>query len=142
MTTEQITMVQNSWKSLRDVRPEIIGDVFYTRLFLESPELKPLFHSSIDKQSKKLVHMLNVVVARLDRLDELIDDIRKLAVRHVSYGVKPAHYDLVGAALLWTLKTALGLDWTDALEKAWTKCYTILAGAMIAATSKPETTLQ
>ena len=142
MTTEEIALVKNSWKTLREVKPEIIGDVFYTKLFLESPELKPMFSSSMDKQAKKLITMLNVIIARLDRLDELTDDIRKLAVRHDGYGIRPAHYDLVGAALLWTLKTAMGLDWTDAVEKAWVKCYTTLSGAMISATNKHSKTLQ
>ena len=135
MTTEDISRIKNSWKSLREIKPEIIGDVFYTKLFLESPELKPLFTGPREQQSRKLINMLNVVIARLDRLDELKDDIRKLAIRHTGYGVRPAHYDLVGAALLWTLKTALAAEWSEALEKAWVKCYSTLATTMITAGS-------
>src|SRR5215213_10314211 len=64
MTQEEISRIKNSWRSLREVKPEIVGDVFYTKLFLESPELKPLFHGAMDQQSRKLINMLNVVVAR------------------------------------------------------------------------------
>jgi hemoglobin-like flavoprotein len=87
----------------------------------------------MEQQSKKLINMLNVVIARLDRLDELKDDIRKLAVRHTGYGVRPAHYELVGTALIWTLKTALSAEWNDTLEKSWVKCYTTLSSTMITA---------
>ena len=136
MTTEEISRVKNSWKLLREIKPEVVGDVFYTKLFLESPELKQLFHGPIEQQSRKLINMLNVVIARLDRLEDLVDDIRKLAVRHTGYGVRPAHYDMVGNALIWTLKTALGEEWTNALEQSWVKCYTTLASAMIEASDK------
>ena len=54
-----------------------------------------------------------------------------MAQRHVGYGVKPAHYKLVGNALLWTLEKGLGDDWTQDVKAAWTACYTILADTMI-----------
>jgi hemoglobin-like flavoprotein len=38
----------------------------------------------------------------------------------VDYGVKPAPYDSVGAALLWTLEQGLGSKFTDELKAAWT----------------------
>ncbi len=58
-------------------------------------------------------------------------DIQAMAQRHVGYGVKPAHYKLVGNALLWTLEKGLGDDWTQDVKNAWTACYTLLADTMI-----------
>ena len=80
--------------------------------------------------------MLNVIVARLDKLDELKSDIADMAKRHVRYGVKPQHYNLVGIALIWTLQKALGDEWNDETKAAWINCYTILSGTMITAASK------
>jgi nitric oxide dioxygenase len=77
--------------------------------------------------------MVNLVIMRLDRLDQLTEDIRQLAIRHVEYGTKPEHYKLVGTALLWTLERGLGNDWTPELKTAWTECYTELANTMIEA---------
>lgn len=131
MTTTEISIVQNSWRTLREVDARIIGDVFYSKLFLDAPYLKPLFNTSVPEQSKKLVNMLNVVIARLDSLNDLKNDIRQLGARHRKYGVKTSHYDLVGNALIWTLQTALGSEWNEGLSQAWVKCYTTLASAMI-----------
>jgi nitric oxide dioxygenase len=63
--------------------------------------------------------------------DELTEDIRKLALRHVDYGVKEADYRAVGSALLWTLKQGLGSDWTPEVAEAWASCYKILSDTMI-----------
>jgi hemoglobin-like flavoprotein len=48
----------------------------------------------------------------------------------VTYHVQPAHYDTVGAALLWTLGQGLGAAFTPPVEAAWTEAYTILATVM------------
>ena len=51
--------------------------------------------------------------------------------RHVSYGVKAEHYDIVGATLLWTLEQGLGDNFTDEVKEAWTIAYGLIAGTMI-----------
>lgn len=137
MTKEEVSLVKQSWKTLRDVPPQVIGDVFYTKLFLDAPALRPLFTHSISDQSEKLVGMLNVIVARLEHMDLLQKDVQVLALRHLSYGVKTAHYDMVGNALLWTLEKAFGPQWSESLAKAWLKCYTSLATVMLLATDAP-----
>ena len=53
------------------------------------------------------------------------------AKRHVEYGAKPAHYPVVGEALLWTLEKGLGDSWTPQVAEAWTQAYTTLSGFMI-----------
>ncbi|WP_229201808.1 globin domain-containing protein [Arsenicibacter rosenii] len=116
---------------MREIDPVLLGDVFYGRLFIDNPALQSLFKSPMDEQYKKLIDTISVVVARLENLPELIPDIQALAQRHVQYGVKPEQYDLVGAALLWTLEKGLGRDWTPAAAEAWSRCYHTLAQTMI-----------
>ncbi len=41
-----------------------------------------------------------------------------------------AHYDSVGAALLWTLEQGLGDAWTAEVKAAWAAAYALLAGVM------------
>jgi hemoglobin-like flavoprotein len=140
MNSKQKAIVHNTWKHLGKVDPALIGDVFYSKLFLIDPNLQPMFRTSRDEQSRKLITMLNMIVARLDRLDDLMDDVRKLAVRHRHYGVKASHYTTVGSALLWTLGQGLGHEWNEDVEDAWVACYTLLSGAMIEASEyAPET---
>jgi hemoglobin-like flavoprotein len=133
MTDEQIALVKRTWKIFREIDPALIGDVFYSKLFIEVPQVKHLFKTSRDIQSKKLVEMLSTIVGRLDRLDELTEDIKQLALRHVDYGVKVTHYREVGAALLWMLQQGLGADWNKEVEAAWEACYETLASTMIKA---------
>jgi hemoglobin-like flavoprotein len=131
MTEDQIQLVKKTWKIFRGINPAIVGDTFYSKLFSDNPAVKKMFPEKMEDQYKKLTDMLSIVVARLDRLDELTDIIAEMAQRHVQYGVRPAHYKLVGAALLWTLEQGLGNDWTSAVKEAWIKCYTSLADIMI-----------
>jgi nitric oxide dioxygenase len=102
-------------------------------LFEIAPQVRPLFKNDMDEQGRKLMMTLSVVVNGLDRLDEIAPVARDLAIRHVAFGVKPEHYALVGAALLWTLGQGLGEKFTPEVEAAWTQAYTTLSGVMIGA---------
>jgi hemoglobin-like flavoprotein len=44
--------------------------------------------------------------------------------------VADAHYDTVGAALLWTLRKGLGSSFTPDVEDAWSTVYGVLANTM------------
>ncbi len=133
MTQQQVIQVQRTWKLFRDIKPEFIGDAFYSKLFAEKPSLKKLFRNPMESQYKKLIDMLSMVVGRLHQLEAVTADLQHLAKRHVAYGVKAAHYQMVGEALLWTLEHGLGKDWNEEVKEAWTSCYTILADTMITA---------
>ncbi|HEU4858749.1 MAG TPA: globin domain-containing protein [Chitinophagaceae bacterium] len=139
MTEAEIRLVKQSWKTLRAIDPVIVGDLFYSKLFMANPSLRNMFPKKMDEQYTKLMDMLSVIIARLDRMDELTEDIAAMARRHVHYGVRPAHYKLVGNALLWTLRQGLGQDWTIDVEQAWTKCYSNLADTMMRATELKKT---
>lgn len=139
MTDAEIRLVKQSWKTLRAIDPVIVGDLFYSKLFMANPSLRNMFPKKMDEQYTKLMDMLSVIIARLDRMDELNEDIAAMARRHVHYGVRPAHYKLVGNALLWTLRQGLGQDWTIDVEQAWTKCYSNLADTMMRATELKKT---
>ena len=71
-----------------------------------------------------------VAVAGLDDLDRLIPIVEDLGRRHATYGVRDAHYDSVGTALLWTLQQGLGAAWNPETAAAWTEIYALLSGVM------------
>jgi len=133
MHLKEVQTIKASWRLLQLVDPLVIGDVFYSKLFFEHPQLKALFKTSKEEQSKKLIDMLNVIVGRLDRLNELNDDIAALALRHAAYGVLPQHYKSVTEALLFTLQKGMGNDWNAETEQAWQSCLTTLSATMIKA---------
>jgi hemoglobin-like flavoprotein len=133
MTTIQIQLLKKSWSLLRGVKPEIVADVFYSKLFFDHPELRPMFPADMRGQYNKFMMMLNIIVARLDQLDSFSNELAALAIRHKAYGVKATHFSAVGKALLWTLKYGLGYDWTPDVAEAWASCYSTLSNAMIRA---------
>ncbi|MBI1226544.1 MAG: hemoglobin [Bacteroidetes bacterium] len=133
MNQTQINLVKKSWRIVRQLPPSLVADTFYSKLFLDHSELRKMFPKNMDEQYRKLMDMLSAVVARLDNLDVLQQDIADMAKRHVGYGVQAKHYAMVGSALLWTLEKGLGSDWNEDTAKAWTTCYGILADSMMTA---------
>jgi len=136
MTDAQIRLVKSSWKVLRQIDPLLIGDVFYSKLFVAYPKLESLFTSSRESQSAKLIDTLSMLVSGLDDTPALEEELSQLAIRHIRYGVKHVDYDAVGEALLWTIRQALGSDWNEEMGLAWTACYNMIAATMIAATAE------
>lgn len=137
ITAEQTKLVKNSWKKLRHVNAEIIGDLFYSKLFVDEPRLRKMFSSQMKQQNKKLIDMLSFIVSKIDNFQSVNRDIQALAIRHECYGVKPEHYEMIGTALIWTLEKAVGKDWNINLKQAWIACFNTIAKTMIAATKKP-----
>ena len=76
--------------------------LFYDRLFEIDATTRPLFKATdLTEQRRKLIQALTMVVQGLDHLEALVPTIADLGRRHAQFGVTDAHYDAVGAALLW-----------------------------------------
>ena len=138
MTNKQIDLVKTSWAIVAGIDPVTVGGLFYNRLFEIAPHLKPMFRNPMPEQSKKLLAMINYVISKLDKLEDILHEVAKLAKRHVSYGVKPDHYRIVGEALLWTLEKGLDEKWNNEVKEAWGICYQVLSSAMINASELTE----
>jgi hemoglobin-like flavoprotein len=136
MTPENIALVKTSWQQVVPIQ-KAAAELFYGRLFELDPSLRPLFRGDMTEQGRKLMTMINTVVMSLDRLGPMLGAIEDLGRRHVAYGVTEAHYDTVGSALLWTLGTGLGEQFTPPVEAAWAEAYTTLASVMKQAATAP-----
>jgi hemoglobin-like flavoprotein len=129
MTPAQIALIESSWDKVFAVK-EAAAEHFYARLFELDPSLKPLFTGDMQEQGKKLMTMINVVVKGLTKLETLVPAVQDLGRRHAQYGVKDAHYDTVGAALLGTFQADLGPAFTSDVKDAWATAYGVLATTM------------
>src|ERR1700710_2867191 len=130
MNPTQIKLVQDSFAKVAPIS-EQAAVLFYGRLFEVAPSVRAMFPDDMTEQRKKLMATLAVVVGGLSNLESVLPAASALAKRHVSYGAKPEHYPVVGAALLWTLEKGLGEAWTPEVAAAWTTAYGTLSGFLI-----------
>lgn len=137
MTPEKIKLVQDSFAKVAPIAGAA-SDIFYDRLFETAPEVRKLFPAEMADQKGKLMQMLGAAVNGLNDLDALVPVVQDLGRRHVDYGTKAEHYDVVGASLLFTLEKGLGDDWNPELAEAWTETYTLLASVMKDAAAEVE----
>ena len=129
VTARQKALVQASFAKVAPQADEVTA-VFYQRLFELDPTLRRMFKADLAPQRQKLAHMLTAAVKGLDRPEQLIPVVRDLGRRHGAYGVVDAHYDTVGAALLWALNNALGSEFTADVRAAWVEVYQLLSTTM------------
>lgn len=129
MTPEQVTLVQDSFKKVLPIA-DTAADIFYDRLFEVAPEVRPMFSADMSGQKKALMGTLAVAVQSLHEVEKIIPTVQQLGAKHLTYGVKDEHYDIVGGALLYTLEKGLGDAWNDDLQAAWAETYGTVAGVM------------
>ena len=70
------------------------------------------------------------IVHSMRSMDEFEPEVRALGARHRTYGVRAAHYRLMGRALLGALAAALGPQWTPDVSEAWSLAYNLTAETM------------
>src|SRR5262245_8268570 len=117
MTPHQKMLVQTTFAQVAPIA-ETAAALFYARLFELDPSLRPMFSADLNEQGRKLMQMIGVAVAGLDKLDALVPAVRALGQRHAGYGVRDEHYATVAEALLWTLETGLGEAFTFEVREA------------------------
>jgi hemoglobin-like flavoprotein len=130
MNSRQIQLVKESWGYVI-VKSDEAGQLFYTRLFEVAPSVKHMFKTDTKDQARKLMSMVTLIVSKLDKLENIVAEIKSLATRHNKYGTKKEHYAAVGECLLWMLSKGLGDRWTKETEEAWLAVYKILSESMI-----------
>jgi hemoglobin-like flavoprotein len=129
MTPENQALVRDSFAKIAPIAPQAAA-LFYDRLFVLDPALRPLFKGDMAEQGRKLMVMIGTAVANLGKLETIVPAVQDLGRCHAGYGVQPAHYDTVAVALLWTLGQGLGDAFTPPVQAAWTEAYTTLAAVM------------
>lgn len=130
MSPQEKALVQETWRHVAPISDRA-ASLFYDRLFEIDPDVGELF-AGVDMvcQRARLMQALAAVVGSLDDIEKMVPELEALGRRHVGYGVTDAHYDKVGAALLWTLEQGLGDAWSDEAKRAWTAAYTLVADVM------------
>jgi hemoglobin-like flavoprotein len=129
MNDPTIAIVRESFDLIEPIAPQA-GAMFYAHLFAADPSLHALFTHDIGVQGDKLMQLIGTAVLHLDEPDVLMPVLDELGRRHAGFGVRDAHYDTAGAALLRTLHQALGVAYNAEVEEAWVDVYGVIAARM------------
>ena len=112
---------------------------FYESMFKENPWLTNLFNmgnQANGSQQQSLASAVFAYAANYSNSDALAPVLNRIAHKHASVGLKPAHYPIVGRHLLKAIEDVLGSAATPELIAAWDEAYWLLAGELIAAESR------
>jgi len=126
----QIDLVQSSFEHVLPIA-DVAGLLFYERIFTMAPEARALFGDDLPLQASRTMAAVKTAVDGLDDIDQIAPFLIRLGARHVRYGVVPAHFDLVGGALLWTLEQGLGEAFTPEVHDAWAAAFGVIKSAML-----------
>ena len=137
MTPQQIELVKKTWVMVVPIADKA-AELFYGRLFELEPSYRAMFKHDMTEQGKKLMKTINIAVEALDNVEPLVPTLKQMGADHAGYGVVDRDYNVVGAALLWTLEQGLGETFTDEVKNAWASVYEVLADTMKAGAAEAE----
>jgi|SRR4051812_48297112 hemoglobin-like flavoprotein len=128
-TPEHLALLRSTFTCVL-AQGEIAGLIFYQKLFNFEPELRKLFHTSVELQTRKLMQSLGCVVDTFEDPEALVPVLEGLGRRHVLYGACEWHYELVTKALLETFSEVIGAAFTREARAAWQHALEFVAETM------------
>ncbi len=115
--------------------PDSLLSDFCSYVHDHAPAARKLFPEDISGQASKLAEMLDTAVSLLSNdPPALVQALTDLAERHHNYGVVPAHYELVGTALVGALQMAFDKEFTAEVKLAWIHLYSQIVLVMLPVT--------
>lgn len=111
-----------------------ITDVFYHNLFLEHPYLKNIFNMANQGKGEQSHALSDAVLAyakNIENIEVLLPVVARIAHKHVSLGVQPKHYAVIGETLLAAIQQVLSLPDEHPALAAWGEAYGVLADVFI-----------
>ncbi|MFJ7953605.1 NO-inducible flavohemoprotein [Lysinibacillus sp. NPDC096418] len=117
-----------------EVHGVAITKTFYSNLFKDNPSLLNIFNQTNQTKGRQQGALANTVYAaaqHIENLEPIVPVVVQIAHKHVSLGVLPEHYPIVGQYLLAAIKEVLGDAATDEIIDAWGKAYGVIADIFI-----------
>ncbi len=114
---------------------EAITRHFYGRMFGAHPELKNLFNlgnQATGDQAQALAGAVYAFAAHMDKPAVIGPVLDRIAHKHVSLGITPAQYSIVGRHLLAAIGEVLGSAITADIAAAWDEVYWLMATELVA----------
>uniref|UniRef100_A0A3B3CFZ6 X globin n=1 Tax=Oryzias melastigma TaxID=30732 RepID=A0A3B3CFZ6_ORYME len=134
---EQIQMIKDSWKVIRDdiakvgiimfvrQKKSLKTHIFFLFLIVLCEFLKYVFNHLVEVMS-----FIEKSVARLDQPERLEALAVELGKSHYHYNAPPKYYNYVGAEFICAVQPILKEQWTTELEKAWKTMFQFVTALM------------
>jgi len=125
-------LVQRSFDRIQ-ADPHRFGELFYTALFRDRPEVEALFGGvNMPRLREMLLHIVGCAVQQIDNLESLGGLLADLGARHAGYGVRPEYFPLARAAFGAALDGFFGEAATAELHAGWNETIDRVADLMMA----------
>jgi len=118
--SEKDDLVAVSFDSALDnVTEEAMGNIIYDNMHVTAPSLKSIFSKPKKLLAVRLMEMITTLVSFSNDDERMIEQVSWLGLRHLAYGTKREHGELVGKVLISSVEHSMGDEWTQELNKAW-----------------------
>ncbi|MDX1905028.1 MAG: globin domain-containing protein [Thermonemataceae bacterium] len=130
ITPQQIEKIRQSWGKLIAFSSKLSA-AHYQKLFEKYPDYQNLFHfTDMKKQKFQLSGAIALMVAKLEKLEDLEKDFKYFAKRHLDRGINPQDFLPFGQVLLESIGEVLGKEWTPEVRDSWQALYDTIAKAI------------
>ncbi|WP_404375831.1 NO-inducible flavohemoprotein [Vreelandella aquamarina] len=133
LTYEQEKMIEATAPVVAE-HLDAITQRFYPLMFTRYPEVKPLFNEAHQQSGGQPRALASAVLAYVQLRNDPAKARATLAVvvsKHVSLGIQPEQYPIVGECLMAAIGEVLGDAVTPAIADAWGALYNELAALLI-----------
>jgi len=135
MLSQEVRTLVKSTAPVLKTHGEALTCHFYARMFRHNPELKQVFNQGHQEGGQQQQALAAAVAAYAEHIDDpsvLMPVVTRIVHKHVSLGIRPEHYAIVGKHLLASISEVLGEAATEELIAAWAAAYGQLADLLIA----------
>ncbi|QLG87117.1 hypothetical protein HQ393_02005 [Chitinibacter bivalviorum] len=134
LSKDALPLIQATLPVVKEHGAAITGH-FYQRMFTHQPELKNLFNmgnQASGDQAQALAGAVYGYASNLGRTEITEPILNRIAHKHVSLGITPAQYTIVGRHLIASIGEVLGEAATNEILSAWDEAYWLMATDLIA----------
>jgi hemoglobin-like flavoprotein len=118
LTSIQRRLVRESFLKVESAL-ELVGQLFYLRLFRIDPSLRARFDGPAEVQARKFAAAMKLAMISLKHENGLGSMLRLLGASHRQLGIRNRHYRSMTRALMWTLEQSLEKSFTRETKDAW-----------------------
>jgi len=128
--SRQISIVQDSFKSIPAPVIRKIPRVILDSMFAICPETKSLFCKDTRQERKQILKSMIYIIEHLRDASAVGPYIKTIAVNLKSKNVQKKDYLIFGRALIIAISSAMGDDFKPVVKQAWISAYETISDIM------------